>query len=349
MLSSITSPTLLISEQKVRNNLARMAARAARHSLAFRPHFKTHQSEIVGNWCREAGVTEITVTSLRMAEEFAQQGWEQITIAMPVNPREFGQLTELARSISLSVFLADPETAVQLPSVLNYFVEIDAGYGRSGINWQDVPGISAIISAAGEDRFRGLYVHSGHTYDAEGSVAIAAVHQEFLQRINFTKSQLVLGAPFEIAMGDTPACSTQEDFRGITSLGPGNFIYFDLTQAAIGACTEADIGVCLAAPVVQVHRQRQEVIIHGGWVQLGKDQLADGTYGRVVELSGQGEWGATVENAQVVKLSQEHGTVKLPPDMIVNLKVGDLIGIVPVHACATVHGMRNTGSQIVIS
>lgn len=345
----MTSPTLLISEQKVRNNLARMAARAAWHGLAFRPHFKTHQSEIVGNWCRDAGVTEITVTSLRMAEEFARQGWDQITIAMPVNPREFGQLTELARSISLTVFLADPETAVQLPPALNYFVEIDAGYGRSGINWQDVTGISTIISAAGEDRFRGLYVHSGHTYDATGNTEIAAVHQEFLQRINFTKSKLVLAAPFEIAMGDTPACSTQEDFRGITSIGPGNFIYYDLTQVAIGACVENDIGVCLAVPVVQVHQQRQEAIIHGGWVQLGKDQLADGTYGRVVELSGQGKWEATVENAQVVKLSQEHGTVKLPPDMIENLKVGDLIGIVPVHACATVHGMRGTGPQIVVA
>lgn len=349
MLHNITSPTLLINENIVKANLTRMADRAARHRLAFRPHFKTHQSEIVGEWCRELGITEITVTSYRMAAEFAAQGWRKITIAMPVNPREFALLAALAETVELSVFVVDAQSAAELPIGVKYYIETDAGYGRSGVSWEDTKYMKRIIAAGGATRFRGLYVHSGHTYDAGGKTNIAPIHQEFLQRINETVEKLDLDSSYEVAMGDTPAASTQEDFRGITSLGPGNFVYYDLTQVAIGACEVADIAVCLAAPVVQVHHTRNEAIIHAGWVQLGKDQLPDGTYGKIVLLNADGSWGEPLKNAFVYKLSQEHGTLKIPKKIIAGIKTGDLLGILPVHACATVHGIRATGSQLVVN
>lgn len=349
MLHNITSPTLLIDESIVKANLARMAGRAARHRLAFRPHFKTHQSEIVGEWCRELGITEITVTSYRMAAEFAAQGWQKIIIAMPVNPREFGLLAALAEKVELAVFVVDEQTAAALPAGLRYFIEVDAGYGRSGVSWEDTEYMKRIIAASGTERFRGLYVHSGHTYEVLNAAAIAPIHQEFLHKINETKARLNLGVACEVAMGDTPAASTQEDFRGITSLGPGNFVYYDLTQAAIGACQMEDIAVCLAAPVVQVHPPRNEVIVHAGWVQLGKDQLPDGTYGKIVPLNADGSWGEPLKNAFVYKLSQEHGTLKLPEEVITGLKTGNLLGILPVHACAMVHGMKVTGNQVVVN
>ena len=63
MLTEISKPTLLLDENKCRQNIERMAAKASHHGLSFRPHFKTHQSAGIGNWIRDQGVEKITVSS----------------------------------------------------------------------------------------------------------------------------------------------------------------------------------------------------------------------------------------------------------------------------------------------
>ena len=367
MLDTITSPTLLIDKAKVLRNVAAMADRAHRHGLALRPHFKTHQSRTVGEWMRPYGIDEISVTSLRMARDFAAHGWPKITIAMPANRREFQQINALNRVSEISLFLTDPDTAAVLAEEisvpLSYFIELDAGYGRSGVHIKDLETVSAVINAAGNHRFRGFYVHSGHTYDAGEPEDIRRVHNELLLSIRSLQAALREEAgklpegsardyfmePSEIAIGDTPACSTQEAFTGVTSIGPGNFVYYDLVQAGLGACSTDDIAVCLAAPIVQVIPKRGEAIVHAGWVQLGKDKLPDGTHGRLVRLLDNGKWTNPIPGAAVVKLSQEHGTLSIPNSELAKLRPGDLIGIMPVHACALVHGMRATGEERVIS
>jgi len=59
---SITRPTLVVDEGRVRRNIARMATKARASGVRFRPHFKTHQSAAIGAWFREEGVTAITAS-----------------------------------------------------------------------------------------------------------------------------------------------------------------------------------------------------------------------------------------------------------------------------------------------
>lgn len=349
MLTKITSPAILINETIVRQNLQRMAAKAARHKLEFRPHGKTHQHPEIAALTRSYGVEEITVTSLRMAFAFMEANhWPRVTIAMPLNPREIPQLKLLAAKFKaatdLTVFLADPRIAEQLSKAfeepLSFYVEIDLGYGRSGIYWQDTAAIEQTIVAAGQHRFRGFYTHAGHTYDVVGTKAITEIHEQMLERIAVVNDHF--GLPAGFAYGDTPSCSTQNDFTGIHAIGPGNFVYYDLVQTTVGACQTSDIAVCLAAPVLQVKGDGREAIIHGGWVQLGKDRLPDGTYGRLVPLNEDGSWDAAQIIGEVRKLSQEHGTICL--NTAKQIRAGDLVGILPVHACALVNGIRGTGA-----
>ena len=74
-----------------------MCDKAAANQLIFRPHFKTHQSVKTGEWFREAGVTAITVSSVSMAQKFADAGWDDITIAFPLNIREAEKVAHLDR------------------------------------------------------------------------------------------------------------------------------------------------------------------------------------------------------------------------------------------------------------
>ena len=69
-MNKISSPYLLIDSNKVRENLEGMVLKAKESNTELRPHFKTHQSKIIGSWFKESGVKAITVSSLKMAEYF---------------------------------------------------------------------------------------------------------------------------------------------------------------------------------------------------------------------------------------------------------------------------------------
>jgi len=130
----ITKPTLLIDETKCKESIKAMCLKAQKHSLAFRPHFKTHQSLEIGNWFKDYGVTQITVSSLEMAEYFATQ-WNDITVAFPVNVLEINRINSLAKTIQLNL-IADNETSVKLLSDglnhhVNMLIEVNNGQNRS--------------------------------------------------------------------------------------------------------------------------------------------------------------------------------------------------------------------------
>ncbi len=133
----ITEPTLLLDLQKCKNNIRKMVEKANKNKLIFRPHFKTHQSIQIGEIFKEFGVDKITVSSVEMAQYFTEAGWEDITIAFPFNPLEISEIEQLSDRINLNILISSLESAEKLIEVtdetINYFIEIDAGYNRSGI------------------------------------------------------------------------------------------------------------------------------------------------------------------------------------------------------------------------
>ena len=352
MLTTLTSPTLLISRRRYRVNLDRMLGRARRHGVELRPHFKTHQSATVSTDMLERGLRETTVTSLRMARQARAFGWPATTIAMPLNPRELPELRDFRATGEVSVFLADEEVAAtfarQIGAECRYFIELDAGYGRTGVPAGEISRLRSIIGAAGPERFRGFYVHSGHTYDVRGRTAITRIHRHLLGVVATLRSKFSDFPDLEFSVGDTPACSTQEEFRGLTSIGPGNFIYYDLVQETIGSNRREDIAVCAALPVLQVAPERGEVVVHGGWTQLGKDRHADGHHGLAVRLEEDGSWDGSRVLGKVTKLSQEHGTIVLEAAASGTIRAGEIIGVLPVHACAVVHNMRYVHREVFV-
>lgn len=341
----ITTPTLLLDRSICETNIRRMVEKAERNHVQLIPHFKTHQSARIGEWFKEAGVKAITVTSAKMAEYFADHGWKDITIAFPTNVLEAERLTALAVRVDLKIFVNSKETAAILKKQLNvpvkFYIETDVGDGRSGVDAGNFAGISQILEILNKSNleFLGFYTHAGHTYSAGSREEVKTISKKVLEKLRALKEHFMKTYPnLKLALGDTPSCSIIDDFREIDSIHPGNFVYYDLVQHGIGANTIEEIAICLAVPVVSIHPERQEVVVHSGWVHQGKDNLTkrDGSthYGLVVELTNR-KWSAPVRGAYVSKLSQEHGVIKLPEELMTQVKVGDVLGILPVHACAT--------------
>lgn len=333
---NISHPTLLLDEKTARENLKRMVERARRNNVALAPHFKSHQSRAIALWCKEAGIDECTVSSMSMAAYF--QDWD-VFIAFPLNVLEIPMLPAIRGHRSITVLVNSRQTAEALKksgSDVMFYIEIDSGYGRTGLTPDDEE-ISRILEVLEPStcHFRGFYTHAGHTYACRSQACITAVHAEVL------KKMATVGGTFggELSLGDTPSCSTQESFEGISVIRPGNFIFYDLTQAQIGSCDERQIAVVLAAPIV--FKSPGKLVIYGGGVHLCKDYLdtTEGrTYGKMVRVSSSGR-SEPISGCNVTAISQEHGTIDVSDEAYNDLEIGDVVGILPVHACMTADSM----------
>jgi D-serine deaminase-like pyridoxal phosphate-dependent protein len=355
---NITVPTLLIHREKCRANIRMMKDKADASGVQLIPHFKTHQSAEVGSWFRDSGTTAITVSSLSMATFFAGHGWNDITVAFPVNLREMKTINKLASEINLRVFILSVDTAEALAGYLenpvDFYIEIETGNKRSGVDWNDYDLINAILeksSSTEKLNFIGFYTHDGNTYEAAGRNEILKIHQGTRQKLSGLRDRYKSRYPgVRIALGDTPACSLADDFSGLDEIRPGNYVYYDVTQAVIGSCGFDRIAVVLAAPVVAKNEERLELVVYGGGVHLSKDSVDTGgrkIYGIPVHLTDTG-WLAPNGGCCVRKISQEHGIISVTRNVFDLYRVGDVIGILPVHSCMTMDLMRFNGELIVV-
>ncbi|MBN1371936.1 MAG: alanine racemase [Anaerolineaceae bacterium] len=350
IFDTILKPTLLLNEPVARHNLHLMASRARSANVSFRPHFKTHQSLEIGEWFHAEGVTTITVSSVDMAEYFASGGWTDILLAFPVNLRQITALDTLAARVRLGLLVESVETvnalAARLSHPLDIWLKIDTGTGRTGLSWQDVPTIQAVITATLASpalRLQGLLTHAGATYSASSPAQAAETHQLSTARLAALRQSLTASGapPLLLSVGDTPGCSFLTDFSPANEIRPGNFIFYDTQQLRTSSCTWDQIAVALACPAVALHPERSEVVVYGGAIHLSKDYTeVDGIrqYGLVCLPRGDG-WGQPLEGAYVARLSQEHGILHVPPPALARLRAGDLVFILPAHSCLTVQAM----------
>lgn len=359
-MTDIATPTVLLNWPVAKANIHRMVDKARRHGLRLRPHLKTAQCLEIARYFEAKGVGQFTCSSFSMARYFAEGGMKDITVAFPVNLREAEVINSLASQISLNVLVVNAESLAQLKKDLRHplgvFVKIDVGTHRTGLLPEDETAIEACLREMESSdllTFKGFLAHAGHSYAARSSEEILKVHRESTAILRMLKSKYQSRFPsLEVSTGDTPTCSVADDgWEGIDEIRPGNFVFYDLMQVAIGSCRMENVAVALACPVVALHPDRHEAIVYGGGIHLSKDRMQwQGTeiFGLPVELSDSG-WNLPEPGNYVRSLSQEHGVLHCTPAFFEKLKIGGLVGILPVHSCMMVdiagHYLLTTGEQ----
>lgn len=343
-MTEIQTPTILLNWNCAKANIDRMVAKASRHRLRLRPHLKTAQCLDIVRYFEACGVKHFTCSSLSMAAYFAEGGLKDITVAFPVNVREYELLNRLASQIQLNILAVNAESLRLLKTRLHHsvgvFLKVDVGTHRTGLLPHDEAGITACLREIETCRlmtFKGFLAHAGHSYDARTEVEILKVHKESTAVLRQLKAKYQpLFPELEISTGDTPTCSVAEDlWEGIDEIRPGNFVFYDLMQVAIGSCRMEDVAVALLCPVVALHADRLEAVVYGGGVHLSKDRInwnGREIYGLPVAVTANG-WQAPEPGNFVRSLSQEHGVLHCTPAFFNQLKIGSLVGILPVHSC----------------
>lgn len=340
----LEKPRLTLDLDKATRNITRIANKFKAHGVFYRPHFKTHQSAAVAEHFKPLGVTGITVSSLDMAAYFADHGWQDITLAVPINLGQVEGFAQLAKRITLHGLVDCVETAAALNDALQVscplWVKVDVGYGRVGVHWANEQGVLDLvkcINASDRLDFKGLLTHSGHTYACRGRDEVVACFEEGRHRMLSLKQMLRQhGIDALISMGDTPSASLADNFEGVDEMRPGNCVFYDLVQQQVGSCEVEDIAVATACPVIGKYKDDLKIVIYGGSVHLSKDSFhLDGQrlFGQLA-LPEQTGWHAVpMSDAKVVSCCQEVSTIKVSQTLFDQIQLGQTVYILPAHAC----------------
>ena len=361
MPTDIEKPQIVVDLNKAGNNITRMADKFQQRGVFFRPHFKTHQCAAIGERFRKVGVTAITVSSLDMAGYFADHGWDDITLAVPINYTQLHAVNPIAKRIKLNLLVDSVASAQALDDTLDVkcplWVKIDVGYGRAGIKWdneQAVLDLVRLIERCDRLDFAGLLTHSGHTYACQGREQVNELFEEGRTRMLRLKQMLAdHGIAARISMGDTPSASLADNFAGVDEMRPGNFVFYDVAQSLVGSCTAEDIAVAIACPVIGKYDADAKILIYGGSVHLSKDAVTiagERRFGQFALPTPTGWQVIPHDQAQVFSCCQEVSQVRLAPALFDQVEVGKAVYILPAHSCLAAEiypRYRTTGGEVV--
>jgi D-serine deaminase-like pyridoxal phosphate-dependent protein len=346
-LADLPTPQVVIDRSRLLNNIGRVQQLASDAGMRLRPHAKTHKSPIVAKLQIERGAVGICCAKVGEAEVFAEAGIQDIRLPYPVNPSNAPRILALMKKTRISIIIDHLDVArgwsaamQKTKRTLDVLVKVDVGFHRCGIDpgSSALPFITSVASMAGL-RVVGLLSHAGHGYHAASEDELAAVARQEAETLVALKTKVArAGIPLdEISVGATPTLRFSAKQTGITELRPGNYVYFDRTQVALGAATLDDCALTVLATVVSAPAP-DRIILDSGSKTLTNDQARgiaspregpgkniDG-YGAVLDESGQIDGSLTI-----TRLSEEHATVKVTGST--RLKPGNRVRILPNHSC----------------
>jgi len=343
-LDALPTPSLLLDRARLLANIRRVQRIADENGARLRPHIKTHKSLRIAELQRDHGAVGLTVATVAEATTFIRGGHRSITVAYPlVAPSTIEPLLRAAREHGAEPTLifdsrhgvdAIVQTSERLGVPVDVLMKIDVGLHRCGLP-EDSPELLPLARHADRSktlRFRGLISHAGHSYgtsNRDEAAAIARDEQEILMRVRERLERD--GIPVSVvSVGATPTTLSGARFDGITELRPGNYVFLDRTQIAIGVASPGEIALSVLATVVSVGRDH--LIVDTGSKTLSSDR---GPHG-VTRLTGYGvafrleDHATGVDGMEIEKLSEEHGFVRHGGRTI---PVGTRLRIVPNHAC----------------
>src|SRR5207248_11729771 len=99
---------------------------------------------------------------------------------------------------------------------------------------------------------RGLLSHAGNGYHAASQEELCAVARREAEILTTLRERAHASgiALEELSVGATPTLRFSMQQRGLTEVRPGNYVYFDRTQVALGAASLEDCALTVLATVV---------------------------------------------------------------------------------------------------
>ena len=215
---------------------------------------------------------------------------------------------------------------------MRYLLEVNTGQGRTGVDAEQAVDVLDRLSALPGLSCRGITTHEGQLTGVVDATERGLVGSDVGLRMVRLAEQLRLGGhQIEIvSVGSTPGAASVPLAGGVSEARPGTYVYYDGTQLRLGSASLEQCALTVLARVVNRSRDGR-AIIDAGTKAMSMDAVANlGGLGLVCDLQLR-----PLPEIAFGEGNEEHGYLTGPGTAA--LAVGDLVRIVPNHACGTVN------------
>lgn len=323
------TPFVQIDLEILKRNIWGMADIAKAQGIRLRPHFKTHKIAEITRMQIEAGSPDITVAKLGEAESMFAVGVKDILVAYPLVGNEKMEKVKslLTRGCKLTLMVDSMGGATLLdqvgwPGGIDVLVEVDSGLGRGGLLPEELEEFVHKVLSLKHLNFKGLLTFEGHSYACQDLDAVKALSiRTGEMMVAAAKGLAEKGIPVaEVSVGSTPTARWGGTVPGVTEIRPGNYVFNDATQVALGVAQPEDCSLKVISTVIS-RPAKNRALIDAGAKVLAKDHGRAG-YGLLAD-----------SNWTLTRLWEEHGLIEgsnLP-------ELGSTVEIIPNHACPVVN------------
>jgi D-serine deaminase-like pyridoxal phosphate-dependent protein len=340
-LAELPTPSLVVDVERCEENIRRVADAFSSHGVGLRPHVKTSKCLEVVSRQRAAGTLGFTCSTPAEVEAFGTAGFTGLLWAhQPVGPQKVAfaveatlrwDVTLIADSVDVARSLS--VEAVRRGTVADVMLDVDTGQHRTGVDPERAVAVGREIAALPGLRLAGVLTHEGHlgAYLADRPGLESAGRGVGALLASVAAGLRDAGLPCEVvSVGSTPGMTSSPYATGVTEGRPGTYVYFDANQVRLGSATFDQCALTVLARVVS--RQRDgHAILDAGLKAMSSDSISAEVgvgVGVVCDLDA-----TPLPDVTFPTANEEHGFLAGPG--VNRLRVGDLVRVIPNHACGT--------------
>lgn len=333
----LETPAILLDLAIMENNLRNYQNQCTQNHKALWPMIKTHKSAAILKKQLEMGAEGVLCGTVDECEMAVQAGAKNVMYAYPVaNPKNICRLAALAKKAKIIIRLDHLDVAHLLEQwaekeqiIFYYSIIVDIDFHRFGIHPTKVIDFAEKMKAFRHLKLFGISTHPGQVYGCttqEERAAVAKLECDILAETT-AKLKNAGFTDFYVTSGSTPTFQLTVDNPTIQIYHPGNYVYHDAIQIALGSAKEEDCSLTVLATIIS-HPSEDTFLCDAGAKCLGLDQ---GAHGKTA-VNGFGIVKGHPE-LTIAGLSEEVGKIKIHDKT--TLQIGDKIEIIPNHSCSS--------------
>ncbi|MDQ2781575.1 MAG: alanine racemase [Actinomycetota bacterium] len=340
-LADLPTPALLVDVARCEANIATVAGSFSAAGVALRPHIKTSKCLEVVRRQYEAGAAGFTCSTPAEVRALGEAGFAGLLWAhQPVGRQKVAFAVDAARRWGMTAIVDSRDVAEPLSAhavdegiVVSVLLEVDTGHHRTGVIPDRSLETARLVASLPGLELDGVLTHEGHlaAYGADRVGLEAAGRGIGSSLAGVARRLSEAGLPCQVvSVGSTPGLSTAPFAPGVTEGRPGTYVFYDANQVRLGSTTIDRCALTVLARVVSRQRKGQ-AIIDAGLKAMSSDALTPQVgAGIVCDVTG-----VPMADVSFPTANEEHGFLTGPGAD--RLQVGDVVRIVPNHACGTVN------------
>jgi len=333
--NDLPTPMILVDQDILSHNINKYQTACDHYQKQLWPMIKTHKSTAIAKMQLQAGAMGFLCGTLDECEILVDAGIKNIMYAYPVATQaSIDRVIELKKKCPIILRIDGLESAKRINNaakvaevIIDYTIIINSGLNRLGINPEQAVWFAKEMTTYKNLRLKGISTHPGHVYAATNANEVLQCAKQEVEALQVA-SDLLKADHFELEMittGSTPTFSDAVMNHNIDIFHPGNYVFHDAIQIALGVAQESECALTILASVIS-NQEPGIFIIDAGSKTLGLDKGAHGN----TSIKGYGIIKGQSE-AEIISLSEEVGKISVPMNSV--LKVGDKVEIIPNHAC----------------